>query len=673
MPLTLDMNFAGPDGTVKSVTLTAPFVSVGVVDSPAPAETLPTIECLTTQSIVNIIESNGNKYVFNNSPSYDSNIAYGLGIGTYTFKNISEEHPMALLNSEKTSMITYSGDSSKTSSKEVDGVNYDFYHGDITVQVNSDFGTISVYCINHGYMGGQDLLKYSETCLIQSEPEPASAGPMEANIMNFPNQMDVGQTYTFKIGILAKGDIGKVVSIHFPSVEGLTFSKDGNNLGSYTIQELSDITLGFTVSVSETAPSRSEQFEIAFRDVANATWIIYPQVSIFIPAPANQNPEFTLTHQPSITDIETGDSFTVNRIKIDIAGNDLVGQTLQLVSQVGTGQESFYLTSLDEAGNPVDLNTYNITLAESQTFYYTYNQLSDATPGDNEVNVFFTLQNESGDSLAQNNIIFNVTIPEPLTVITKSLVSNKTNMNVDIPQGEMGIFTHNVYTGEATSYDITLTHADNTYANSRIVSIVKEGENNPNIIDSTNITNLVGASLENNNIVLNASSATATLTLDADSTYIFTVKSINNQSTEGSPDLTISMEGLSSSYDDNAIFTTGYSKVEPVFSFTLNNTLQYNGGDFDTGNKIDGFNYLLKDKTADYTGMGPSDFNAELTTGELIGRHSDGIYYIRLVYNNNDVLIVKLNNRGVLTGVELNETEIGTSIYAVDVQPVGWP
>lgn len=126
--------------------------------------------CLTSQSIINIISSNGYKYVFNNSTTYDSNIQYGLVTGTYVFKNISDSHPMALLNNGVTNSITYTGDSSKKLISSVGGVSYDFYYGDITVQVNGNFGTISVYCYYHGYMGGQDLLKYSTSCIPPLDP-----------------------------------------------------------------------------------------------------------------------------------------------------------------------------------------------------------------------------------------------------------------------------------------------------------------------------------------------------------------------------------------------------------------------------------------------------------------------------------------------------------------------
>ena len=40
------------------------------------------------------------------------------------------------------------------------GDQYDFYYGDITVTVTGNFGTLSIYCLYHGYMGGENLLKY---------------------------------------------------------------------------------------------------------------------------------------------------------------------------------------------------------------------------------------------------------------------------------------------------------------------------------------------------------------------------------------------------------------------------------------------------------------------------------------------------------------------------------
>ena len=227
---------------------------------------------------VHIVQSNGNKYVFNNStttPSYVSNNVYTLSNGSYTFNDISYVHPMAILNNSTSYIsaspvsdymeivvsggeesigtngeyytftyndteidfgrgneentfkfmrggkyrfkaadisdhpfkifvnnsqqgldISNTGDNIEfTIPSDIDTTNasnfryrcgihttmmsntlpftyktvsgttsdgtYDFYYGDIDVSVNGDFGSVSIYCYHHGYMGGENLLKYT--------------------------------------------------------------------------------------------------------------------------------------------------------------------------------------------------------------------------------------------------------------------------------------------------------------------------------------------------------------------------------------------------------------------------------------------------------------------------------------------------------------------------------
>ena len=138
----------------------------------------PTIVCLTTNSAVNVISSGGNKYRFNGDSTYVANKYYGLGSGTFTFTGVPSAHPIAILNAGKTSLISYTGDNANKSSKPVSGTTsdgtYDFYHGTVTVTVTGDFGSVSVYCYHHGYMGGENLLRYSNTCDL-----PSSSGGIE--------------------------------------------------------------------------------------------------------------------------------------------------------------------------------------------------------------------------------------------------------------------------------------------------------------------------------------------------------------------------------------------------------------------------------------------------------------------------------------------------------------
>ena len=46
-----------------------------------------------------------------------------------------------------------------------DGNSYDFYYGNVNVGVSGQFtGALSVACLYHGYMGGQDLIVYKASC-----------------------------------------------------------------------------------------------------------------------------------------------------------------------------------------------------------------------------------------------------------------------------------------------------------------------------------------------------------------------------------------------------------------------------------------------------------------------------------------------------------------------------
>ena len=68
------------------------------------------------------------------------------------------------MNSGKTSLISYAGDSNKEFIKN--GISY--FWGNVTVTVNGDFGTISYECFNHGAMGGTNNLTFDSECGVTS-------------------------------------------------------------------------------------------------------------------------------------------------------------------------------------------------------------------------------------------------------------------------------------------------------------------------------------------------------------------------------------------------------------------------------------------------------------------------------------------------------------------------
>jgi hypothetical protein len=122
----------------------------------------------------NSVYRNGTYYV--EDISFNENTKYYMRKGKYYFVNISQNHPIALLNKSVASDITYDNNTysrnpqysfNTVSVTTSDGVtsseadpSYNFYWNSIEILVKEDFNSCSLYCKNHGYMGGKDILNY---------------------------------------------------------------------------------------------------------------------------------------------------------------------------------------------------------------------------------------------------------------------------------------------------------------------------------------------------------------------------------------------------------------------------------------------------------------------------------------------------------------------------------
>ena len=114
---------------------------------------------ITANAIVDSI-SGANKYIFAGVTEYNPNLVYGISKGDYTFE-VNQSHPIAFVN---VNGITYNGDGISYSgiignSSTLDGITY--YHGNVNVSVTKYFEKASVKCLNHGYMGGENLFIYN--------------------------------------------------------------------------------------------------------------------------------------------------------------------------------------------------------------------------------------------------------------------------------------------------------------------------------------------------------------------------------------------------------------------------------------------------------------------------------------------------------------------------------
>ena len=141
---------------------------------------------MTYNTAVSAVGGNYN-FTFTEGSAFDPddpNHKLGYGIGTYTLTGVPSGHPIAILNSGYESFISYSGDINNKLTNIVGGVSYDFYHGDVIITVNGSGTqppTLSYYCYNHGYMGGNNKLIFSTDCNIPtSTPTPTpTATPLE--------------------------------------------------------------------------------------------------------------------------------------------------------------------------------------------------------------------------------------------------------------------------------------------------------------------------------------------------------------------------------------------------------------------------------------------------------------------------------------------------------------
>ena len=160
-------------------------------------------QCLKKDNVIQIQDNNEKKYIIFNKVPYEHFKFVGMTKGTYSI-TILEDHPFGIVYDneeypnkaknydtvEKNLIVT--GNNPHGNPKvikedkwimapgdEIDNEDSEalinigpyeftiqFYTGTISIEVLGDFGTVSFYCYNHGYMGGQKRLKYSDICLI---------------------------------------------------------------------------------------------------------------------------------------------------------------------------------------------------------------------------------------------------------------------------------------------------------------------------------------------------------------------------------------------------------------------------------------------------------------------------------------------------------------------------
>ncbi|NDD83589.1 hypothetical protein EBZ38_04805 [bacterium] len=97
--------------------------------------------------------------------NYTGNAKYLMPSGSYIISGVSIDNPIAILNVGKTSLISYSGEnfagSSILNGTTSDGM-YNFYYGNIYINVSGNYDKISIHTMSSGYVGGENIFYYSD-------------------------------------------------------------------------------------------------------------------------------------------------------------------------------------------------------------------------------------------------------------------------------------------------------------------------------------------------------------------------------------------------------------------------------------------------------------------------------------------------------------------------------
>ena len=615
------------------------------------------IECLTLNTIVNIIDSSGNKYVFNGLTDYDSNKVFGLAIGNYVFKDISINHPMALLNNDVSNLISYSGDSSKKLEKKVGDISYDFYHGDINVSVNGDFSGLSVYCYYHSYMGGENLLKYSDTCHKTSTTiQPSNAlkclsYASRVNIISFNETLnkyvfnnDLAYDPTLRYGLYDGTYVLQNIPQSHPMAilnynisDVLTYSGDSSKKNIKMIDTISyDFYYG---DISINVYGDFATASIACYNHENMRMNNIFSYSIFC------NPGAIISSLPEI-------SYEFNN-------NDII------VSQNNSNQEKNYFINYNNAKRPWKLNTsyishYNKLYANESLKQKgdnkDYNFQIDSSKNnlriesvDSNIDVFTHDDNSinfQGKTNFNNNSIFNKSVTFEESVVSKKTITTTDLTAYDISVGILRL-----------SDNLTANIIGNIKIQGSLDVIGQERDKDGNVIQGSLLNNYTIQNSKLNDSSLNNTNINNSLIgFTGPSQAIFTDVSINNLAIEndiiinnnlklknieenGYIYATLSSNILASKYqilnENNTVF---FKIPENNLTFELQNTIS---SDTDNKRGLNNYKFYLEKNNKYY-------FENNDTTNSIIsiGLYFKDIYNINIsqqneiyTYNNKDFYV----------------------------------
>lgn len=120
----------------------------------------------------------------NTNISYNPSNIYLVSSGNFVIMNVPETHPIAFLNKNIEHIVNYDGYFPfKTTDFGPDGFSYDFYYGNINLYISGNFGRLSIYVKNRGFLqNGRKILNF-----ISSNDYIGDAIPQNSLKSAYPN------------------------------------------------------------------------------------------------------------------------------------------------------------------------------------------------------------------------------------------------------------------------------------------------------------------------------------------------------------------------------------------------------------------------------------------------------------------------------------------------------
>lgn len=212
--------------------------------SPVPTSTTFPEYCLIQTNPVTVLEIDLTSLGFGTGRAYLFNGAYGIykvQLGQYTLSGVPSAHPMAILNYGLDTLISYTGQYNAGTKTGPDGNTYTYYYGDITINVNGDFGAVSYACYFHGYMGGENNLRYDDTCASPVDPVSPTPSPTPAPtsvVPPIPSPVNTQWTLSYSDNAQGWPSFYSFIPEYMIGMNNFFYTFKGGNLYQHNTNEL---------------------------------------------------------------------------------------------------------------------------------------------------------------------------------------------------------------------------------------------------------------------------------------------------------------------------------------------------------------------------------------------------------------------------------------------------